>query len=186
MPLSQPVARAEMHCRTIEMRGYRREDGLFDMEGRITDVKNEFFQSSGGRPVPPHTPLHDMWVRLTIDENLEVVGVEGSTDFSPFPECPGAAPGLQALKGANMGKGWRKAISERLGGVLGCTHVRELLNTLGSHAHQTMGPVRRAKAAPVTVRPPIVDSCYAYSTERDLVSRRWPDLFPPRKAAAEG
>jgi hypothetical protein len=171
------------------MRGYRRTDGLFDIEGCIKDVKTEPFQSTGGRSVPPHTPIHEMWVRLTIDEDLVVREVQGITDFSPFPECPGAAPGLAALKGASMGKGWRKAIADRLGGVLGCTHVRELLNTMGSAAHQSMGPVRRAKnTAPVsfTNRPPIIDSCHAYSTERDLVSRRWPQLFPPKATAREG
>ena len=185
MPLPQPVAREEMHCRTIEMRGYRREDGLFDIEGSIKDVKPTPYQPSGGRYVEPGTHLHEMWVRLTIDDNLVVQEVHGSTDFAPFPECPGAAPGLAVLKGANMGKGWRKALSERLSGVLGCTHVRELLNTMGSTAHQSMGDVRRAKAPAVvgfTTRPPIIDSCYAYSTERDLVVRRWPNLFPPKAA----
>ena len=180
MPLSKPAPREEMHNRTIEMRGYRREDGLYDIEGRITDIKTEFYQVSGGRPVPPNTLLHDMWVRLTIDEKLEVRMVESTTDFSPFPECPGAAAGLQALKGANMGKGWRKAISERLEGALGCTHVRELLNTMGSTAHQSMGRIRRAKQGMPTVAPPIVNTCYAYATERDVVSRRWPHLFPSK------
>lgn len=189
MPLSQPVAREEMHCRTIEMRGYRRADGLFDIEGCIKDVKTTPHHPSGGRYVEPGTHLHEMWVRLTIDDNLVVRDVHGCTDFAPFQECPGAAPGLAALKGANMGKGWRKAISERLDGALGCTHVRELLNTLGSTAHQSMGDVRRAKAPAVvslTTRPPIVDTCYAYSSERDLVSRRWPGLFPPKTAGKEG
>ena len=92
------------------MRGYRREDGLFDIEGCIKDVKPTSYQPSGGRYVEPGTHLHEMWVRLTIDDNLVVQEVHGSTDFAPFPECPGAAPGLAVLKGANMGKGWRKAL----------------------------------------------------------------------------
>jgi hypothetical protein len=178
-----------MHCRTIEMRGYSREDGLYDIEGRITDVKQEPFQTRGGRLVEPNTPVHDMKVRLTIGADMVIREVQAVTDLSPFHECPGAAPGVAALTGASMGKGWRAAISERLGGTLGCTHVRELLNAMGSAAAQSMGAVRRAAApAPVvmTKRPPIVDTCYAYSSERDLVSRRWPELFPPKASARGG
>ena len=54
------------------MRGYRRKDGLFDIEGCIRDVKATPYQPSGGRYVEPGTQLHDMWVRLTIDANLVV------------------------------------------------------------------------------------------------------------------
>ena len=106
MPLPKPVAREELHNRTIEMKGYRREDGLFDMEGRITDIKAHPFQPSGGRYVEPGTTLHDMWVRLVIDEDLVVREVHAVTDAHPFPECPGAAPGLSVLKGVLLSRGW--------------------------------------------------------------------------------
>ena len=32
MPLPLSVSREEVHCRRIEMRGYRRADGMYDIE----------------------------------------------------------------------------------------------------------------------------------------------------------
>ena len=39
MPLSAPAARERLHTRQIECHGYRRADGLFDIEGHSTDTK---------------------------------------------------------------------------------------------------------------------------------------------------
>ena len=39
MPLSAPVARQHLHTRRVTCTGYFREDGLFDIEGQITDEK---------------------------------------------------------------------------------------------------------------------------------------------------
>ena len=40
MPLSPPVSRSPVHTRRIECRSYRRDDGLFDIEGHLTDRKS--------------------------------------------------------------------------------------------------------------------------------------------------
>ena len=41
MPLSLPaVPRQPLHRRTISIRGYKREDGLFDVEGHLHDTKD--------------------------------------------------------------------------------------------------------------------------------------------------
>ena len=37
--LSEPVNRVHRHTRGIEIKGYEREDGLWDMEGVIHDYK---------------------------------------------------------------------------------------------------------------------------------------------------
>ena len=39
MPLSAPSARKKLHTRNIELNGYLREDGLFDIEAHMTDIK---------------------------------------------------------------------------------------------------------------------------------------------------
>ena len=185
MPLPAPVERQELHHRAIDMRGYSRSDGLYEIEGRITDIKSKPVQPPGGRAVPAGTPLHEMWVRLVIDDRLVVQEVHAATDFSPFPECGGAVPNLQTLQGASMGRGWRKVIAEQLGGVQGCTHIRELLNTMGSAAHQTMNALRRSKGM---VRlepgkmPPALNTCHAFDEHGVVVTRRWPELFPKRNA----
>ena len=40
MPLSQPAERERLHTRVIEINGYRRADGHYDIEAHLTDVKS--------------------------------------------------------------------------------------------------------------------------------------------------
>ena len=179
MPLPTPVPREEMHCRNIEMRGYRREDGLYDIEGRITDVKTQLFSSLGGRTVEPGQFLHDMWVRLVIDEDMLVIDVQAITDASPYAECPNAAPGLGVLKGERLAKGWRAAIAKKLAGASGCTHIKELLNAMGTAAYQSMTAIRKAREAVMIHdkrRPAGIDSCLAHASDGRLVLQLWPEF----------
>lgn len=44
------VTREELHFRRIDMRGYRRSDGRYEIEGRVIDRKpHDFASASGGR-----------------------------------------------------------------------------------------------------------------------------------------
>ena len=187
MPLPAPVPREEIHCRTIQMRGYRREDGLYDIEGRITDVKTHPFSSIGGRSVEPGSPLHDMWVRLVIDEDMLVIDVQAITDASPYAACPGAAPGLSAIKGERLAKGWRAAIAKKLAGVDGCTHIKELLKAMGSAAYQSLTPIRKAREAVIhdKRRPASLNSCLAHASDGDLVLFRWPEFHTGKPVSKE-
>ena len=45
VPLSQPVERELTHTRVVTCRGYRRADGLIDIEGRIVDTKPYRFRN---------------------------------------------------------------------------------------------------------------------------------------------
>ena len=38
MPLPSPAPRTHIHARTVRLDGYRRADGLWDIEGHLTDV----------------------------------------------------------------------------------------------------------------------------------------------------
>lgn len=64
MPLSSPAPREHRHTRLLDMRGYRREDGLWDIEGHMTDTKTYQFENEHRGSVMPGTALHDMWIRL--------------------------------------------------------------------------------------------------------------------------
>lgn len=39
MPLPESPNRTELHFRRIVMRGYRRDDGLYEIDGRVVDTK---------------------------------------------------------------------------------------------------------------------------------------------------
>lgn len=184
MPLPDPVRRSHMHRRSIELNGYTREDGLFDIEGRITDFKAGPYETATDKVLAPGEPLHDMWVRLVVDESLKVHEVHATTDASPHWSCPGAVEFLQRLCGLSLARGWRAAVSERLAGVEGCAHIKELLNVMPSAAFQSLTPVRRQRMAEqgTAVRPVMIDSCLAYSSAGPLVQKKWPEYFKKRNA----
>jgi hypothetical protein len=47
------------------MVGYQREDGMWDIEGHLRDIKGYAFESEWRGKVEEGTPVHDMWIRLT-------------------------------------------------------------------------------------------------------------------------
>jgi hypothetical protein len=179
MPLPPAVPRDEFHLRRIDLRGYRRHDGLYDIEARMVDTKTHELTLEGGRDVPPGDPLHDMSIRMVVDEDLKVIDIVASTDASPFGICCEATSTLQSMKGLRIAAGWSAAVRQRLSGRNGCTHLTELLTPLATVAFQTLSEVRQARPTPVDAngKPRKIDSCYAYASDRDIVGRRWPIYY---------
>lgn len=183
LPDSGP--REELHFRNIEMRGYRRADGLYEIEGRIVDRKPQAFRPPGGeRIVEAGEPIHDMGVRLVIDDDMLVHDAIAFTAASPYPTiCPDAGPSLAAVKGLSIVAGWSNEVKRLLGGQRSCTHLMELLIPLGTAAFQSLTTVRMQRPEPLrpSGRPVKIDSCYAYGSQRELVRERWPEFYdgPP-------
>jgi hypothetical protein len=179
MPLPSSVPREELHLRRYELRGYRRDDGLYDIESRMTDTKSQPLTLQSGRVVDTGEPIHDMWIRVVIDGELNVVDVVAATDSSPFDICHEATATLQSIKGMRIAAGWTMAVKGRLAGKKGCTHLTEMLLPLATVAFQTLAPVRLAKPAAVdfTGRPLKINTCYAYASDREVVRERWPEFY---------
>jgi len=168
------------------MRGYLRDDGLYEIEGRVTDSKPHDFMPDGGlRNIPAGEALHDMWVRLVIDEDMRVRDALAVSDAYPYRQCAEASAALASLKGLSIVGGWAKAVNERIGRAAGCTHQRELLIPLGSAAFQTLTVNRREKPDKLDSAglPVKLDSCYAYRTDGELVMKRWPGIGKARSDA---
>jgi len=178
--------REELHHRRIDMRGYRRRDGLYEVEGRVTDRKpEEFVPLNGSRRFAAGTPIHDMGVRIVFDESMVVHEIHTFTEAAPYDECPQGGRALQVLKGLRLGGGWGKEVRSRLGGEKSCTHLMELLLPLATVAYQSMSMVNRARplALDPTGRPMKIDSCYAYGAQRSLVRELWPQYYRPADPA---
>jgi hypothetical protein len=186
MPLSEAVAREHVHTRDILCRGYRREDGLWDIEGRMTDTKTYAFENRSRGTVEPGDPVHDMWLRLTVDDELEIRSVEAVTDKHPFPNCPGIAPDYACMVGTRIRSGWTRLVRERLGKDLGCTHLTRLLQELAVVAAQTVWPLRRkpeTHAEPDGAagrKPPFIDTCHALRSDGPVVREHFPQWFRDR------
>jgi hypothetical protein len=181
------AGREELHFRRIDMRGYRRQDGLYEVEGRVVDRKPHDSSAIAGRAVPAEEPIHDMGVRLVFDERMVVLEVETFTDAAPYTQCPAGGLALQSLKGLRMTAGWNREVRSRLSGARSCTHLMELLAPLATVAFQSLSAPRRGRPEQVdaTGRPVKVDSCYAYGAGRELVRRRWPEYYRPEPSISE-
>jgi hypothetical protein len=197
MPLSQPQDREPLHSRDIVLRGYRRTDGLYDIEAQLTDSKSYGLPSHDRDYIAAGEPIHGMWLRLTVDEHRRIVACEAASDFTPYTVCPAAAPNFTRLAGLSIKPGFLREAAKRIGGTMGCTHLRELLQQMATTAYQTIDPSRARREAAAAgevdkpgsdrldVRtvakmggaPAILNTCIAYGTDSPVIQRRWPHLY---------
>ena len=88
MPLTNPAKRELAHTRVVTCHGYKREDELWDIEGRIVDTKPYRFKNRDrGGWIEADEALHDMSIRLTVNLDLEVLDVDAVIDASPYNYC---------------------------------------------------------------------------------------------------
>lgn len=208
MPLSPPVGRQHLHTRRVTCQGFFREDGLWDIEGRITDEKSYQHANEWRGPLEPGDFVHDMSIRLTIDHKYTIVDVEAVTDKSPYRMCDGITPDFKKLIGLRIGGGFHKAVRERLGGVHGCTHLVELLGPVATTAFQTVASKKahelnlehRKKQGYVPPphdpdkpprRPYMLDTCHTWASDSEVTKRWVPQFYTGPdadavKAAAKG
>jgi hypothetical protein len=180
MPLSTAAPRNAIHIRRVECQGFQREDGLWDIEGHMTDVKTHVHhRRDGGHLRAAGEPIHDMWMRLTIDLDFVIHGCEAVTEAAPYRGCGDITPDFKALIGLKIGPGWRRRTMEVLGGTRGCTHLVELLGPMATTAYQATGRARaeRDKLRPSTKKPYQIDSCHIYDSNGPAVLERWPDWY---------
>lgn len=170
---SPAVTRTRLHTRTVNIEGYQRSDGLWDIEGRITDVKDHDFGNVAGFR-PAGKPIHDMRLTITVDEHLKIHAARASMDGIPFGEnCKSVEPDYGNLVGLTIGKGFRKAATELVGGTRGCTHVTELLWVVATTAFQTLAAHLYAHQDPHK-KPFQLDGCHAWDTHSPLVQQYYP------------
>jgi hypothetical protein len=200
MPLSAPAARRLLHTRKVTCQGFFRDDGLWDIEGHITDEKHYVSKGDWRGDLQPGEYVHNMWIRLTVDEKMVIRDVEAATDNSPYRVCGDVAPNFRRLIGLRIAGGFRRQVRERVGGTQGCTHIVELLGPVATTAYQTIHSdkawelIRAHKAAQAAARgekpparrrprtpeelqpPPVMNTCHAWASDGEAV-RRWAPLF---------
>jgi hypothetical protein len=183
MPLPEPAARRHLHTRAVTYRGYLRADGCWDIEAEMSDVKTYGWDRSDGSRMEPGQPIHGMAIRITVDEEMTIRAIATSMDHTPFGECQQGNDPMQQMVGARLGPGWRQAIEKALGGVRGCTHLRELLFNMATAAYQTVFPWRererrRSGVAPaqVTEPPYHLGRCIAWDPQGAVTARHYPQF----------
>jgi hypothetical protein len=184
VPLPINKGRQLVHTRTIDIKAFRRDDGLMDVEGRITDIKpfdhvmTDSYRAAG-------EPVHDLSVRITIDGNMEVQSAVASMDRTAHDLCIGAEPNFEKLAGLKIGPGWNRLVRERVGHGQGCTHIIEMLAQMASGAMQAMWSrqpgedYQRPHVAEREMPSGMLNSCYAYREEGEFIKEFFPAQYKP-------
>ena len=184
MPLPPPAcARQASHQRSINVRSYRRSDGLWDIEGHLSDVWPDPVPRAGG-VLPGGEAMHSMWLRLTLDRSATIVAIQAVTDAGPYDTACGAiTPDYQQLVGLQVARGWREAIRRLFGRTAGCTHINELATVMGSAVIQAMWG---EQAQPDDQQPHSIDGCHALSSSGPQVALHFPRWYRPADKAQAG
>ena len=177
MPLPPSTApREPSHCRSISVQTFVRADGLWDIEGHLTDAWPEPVPMAGGM-LPAGQPMHAMWLRLTVDKTATIVAADAATDAGPYgAACAAITPDYGQLVGVRIAGGYRDAIRRLFGRTAGCTHINELAGVMGSAAMQALWGVMLEET---DVKPMSIDGCHALKASGPQVARYFPRWYRP-------
>ena len=136
--MAPAVPRRLLHQRTVRCDGYLREDGLWEVEAHLLDTKSFDYVHFSRGVLQAGAAVHDMTLRLTVDDRLEIVEIDGEMATTPVLVCQDVLPGMRDLIGLRVVAGWRGLARERIGRLHSCTHLMDLMVTAITTLYQTM------------------------------------------------
>lgn len=185
MPLPQPTERTLQHTRTVTCKGFKRSDGLWDIEGHLTDIKTapiEIRERNNG-VVEAGEPIHLLELRITIDLDLNIHDAVASMDYTPYQMCPSISDRYKLLIGTRIAPGFTKQCKTLFSGSNGCTHLLELLGPIATTAFQATHPERRDIEGwgEGNKKPHVLDTCHTFDSSGEVVKKYWPNFYDPDK-----
>ncbi|MBU2966566.1 DUF2889 domain-containing protein [Amphritea sp. 2_MG-2023] len=182
MPLPSPTERNLQHTRTVTCQGFKRADGLWDIEGHLSDIKTvpiEIKERNNG-VVEAGEPIHLLAIRLTIDLELNIHAAIASMDNTPFRLCPSIADRYSLLTGLQIAPGFTKKCKALFSGINGCTHLLELLGPIATTAYQATHQERLEKARQDENHKPFnLNTCHTFDSAGEVVKKYWPNAYEP-------
>ena len=180
-------ARKLMHRRSVDCTGYLRDDGLWEVEARLVDTK-PFAQRDPYRgEMAAGEPVHDIGLRLAVDNNMLIHETETMLRATPFPTCLAVEPILERLIGERIGPGWRELVRRKIGKLETCTHLSELLGPAVTTLFQTMSYGRAPEGrsslddqSRKPGRPFFLGGCHSWQTDGPVVARMFPEFSTSR------
>ncbi len=174
----QTVARKRIHTRQILIEGYKRDDGLWDIEGHLKDIRHSDIPLRTGLRLAG-AALHEMLVRITVDDTLTIQSAAAQTVASPYPgTCENIAPDYAKVAGLRIEAGFRREVGKLFGGLSGCTHITELLGNISTVAMQTVVPETEKTS---NEKPGKLDGCHALDSTGPVVSSYYPAWHQKQK-----
>lgn len=192
MTESAKIGRRHLHTRSVQFNGYLRDDGLWDIEAELKDTKSYTSPGYERGELPPGEPVHQIFVRVAIDNDMVIHEAAFEMRAIPFAHCGGAAADPESFIGLTLGRGWRKAVDERMKGTLGCSHLRELMYSVATAAFQTITSYRETNmpelGAPTGPdgKPFYLNQCRSWALDSPVVKRLYPELSRPPSQNSEG
>lgn len=131
------MGRVPVHRRVIEFEAYE-EDGALAVTGRLRDERPWATEREDQVDL-----LHDMRLEVTVRTgDLVITDARAVMDRFPHAECPGITAAFGDLVGLRVGQGYTRAVQERFGGALGCTHLEQLARIMGPVVIQAVTSTR--------------------------------------------
>ncbi len=181
MPLPTPSSRSLQHTRRVICEGYKRDDGLWDIESHLIDTKTfpmDYKDRTNG-VIPAGEPLHGMSIRITVDMELNILDAVASMDYTPFNCCKAISDAYSQLIGLQIASGFTRKTKELFSGINGCTHLLELLGPLATTAFQATHQEREILEnfwQDGDKAPPMLNTCHTMDSEGPIVKEYWPHL----------
>jgi hypothetical protein len=178
LPTAAPERQLK-HRRSIDVQIYARGNGLWEVDAHISDVRTRETRMATGL-LPAGAPIHDMLLRLVVDEQFNVLEAGAETAAMPYPgECNSYGDVYSRLVGLNLMRGFRHAVKERLGGIQGCTHITELTQVLPTAVVQAFaGEVLDTRGDSADSAQPFqIDRCHALRADGLAVKTYYPRWY---------
>lgn len=182
--------REHLHTRTLRIDGYARDDGQWDLDAELIDVKAYDFPKREGIHRAGE-PVHKMQLRVTFNKEFTITDAVAAYDAAPYKQhCFSIAPDYHDLVGLNLLRGFRHAVKQRFGKTAGCTHMSELSQVLPTAAVQTLaGRPRKpeeqytddetavSRAGSEDKQPFHLEGCHALRLDGEMVKKFYPRWY---------
>ena len=175
------MERQLLHVRRIELSGFRREDGLYDIEGVLKDTKTYDRHSSGVVRLAGDA-IHQMRLRITVNTDFLIVDAHAESEVVPYPGfCDVIGPEYKKLIGLTLKACFMRETRALFGGTKGCTHLTELIGGVATAAFQTMSEEINASN---DQQPFQLNGCHALRTEGEAVKLFYPKWYRAKENEA--
>jgi Protein of unknown function (DUF2889) len=169
------------HRRSIEVEVHARGNGQWEVDARLIDVRTRPAVLAG-QVRAPGDPVHEMSLRLVIDEQFNVLEAGSHTSWMPYAgHCDQPIQGdrddYERLVGLNLMQGFRQAVRQRLGGVLGCTHLSEMTQVLPTAVVQAFAGEVINTREDSPEQPFQIDRCRALRADGPAVQTYYPRWY---------
>jgi hypothetical protein len=175
-----------LHRRAFDVQVFSRDDGLYEVEACIQDIKTRDL-TLAGEIRGAGTPVHEMTLHLLVDERLNIRQAASRSPWTPYPgHCDRHGDAYARLAGLNLLKRFRAEVKLRLGGVQGCTHLTELCSVLPTAVLQAFaGIVHDIREGDDSEQQPWqIDRCHALRSDGAVVQTHYPRWYRKPEAIA--